>query len=116
MNAACGAIYSLDFEALEGLLKDWPTENCDPVWMMRKAAILARNDRIDDAYELSKRALSTIRQSPADPRSVAGPSREGWALWLAMEFDEMRVEERARIVPTQILTLIGEEGGGSLHH
>ena len=88
------AIYSMDFEALEGLLKDWPTENCDPVWMMRKAAILAEANRIDDAYELFKRALSTIRQSPADPHSVAGPSREGWALWLAMEFDEMRVEEQ----------------------
>ena len=24
------AIYSMDFEALEGLLKDWRTENCDP--------------------------------------------------------------------------------------
>ncbi len=62
--------------------------------MMRKAAILAEANRIDDAYELSKRALSTIRQSPADPRSVAGPSREGWALWLAMGLDEVRVEER----------------------
>ncbi len=88
------AIYSMDFEALEGLLKDWPTENCDPAWMMRKAAILAEANRIDDAYELFKRALSTIRQSPADPRSVAGPSREGWALWWAMAFDEVRVEER----------------------
>ncbi|MCY4354642.1 MAG: SIR2 family protein [Truepera sp.] len=88
------AIYSLDFEKLEGLLKDWQTENCDPVWMMCKAAILAEANRIDDAYELFKRALSTIRQSPDDPHSVAGPSREGWALWLAMEFDELRVEEQ----------------------
>ena len=88
------AIYSMDFEALEGLLKEWKTENCDPAWMMRKAAILAETNRIDDAYELSKRALSTIRQSPADPRSVAGPSREGWALWWAMAFDEVRVAEQ----------------------
>ena len=88
------AIYSLDFEALEGLLKEWKAENCDPAWMMRKAAILAETNRIDDAYELSKRALSTIRQSPADPRSVAGPSREGWALWWAMAFDEVRVAEQ----------------------
>ena len=87
-------VYSMDFEVLEGLLKDWQTENCDPVWMMRKAAILTEANRIDDAYELFKGALSTIRQSPADPHSVAGPSREGWALWLAMEFDEMRVEEQ----------------------
>ena len=74
------AIYSLDYEELNGLLKDWQTENCDPVWMMRKAALLAEMAQTDDAEELFEHALSTIRESPDDGRSVARPSREGWAL------------------------------------
>ena len=84
------AIYSMDFEALDGLLKDWPTANRDPVWRLRKAAILVETNRIDDAVELFNRALSTIRETPDDGRSVAGPSREGWALWLALAL-EMRL-------------------------
>ena len=84
------AIYSMDFGTLASSLKDWPTENCDPVWMVRKAAILVEANRIDDAVELFDRALLTIREIPADGRSVAGPSREGWALWLAWTLEWSR--------------------------
>ena len=86
------AIYSMDFEALAGLLKVWPTENCDPIWMVRKAAILVETNRIDDAVELFDRALLTIREIPDDGRSVAGPSREGWALWLAWALEWMKFD------------------------
>ena len=86
------AIYSMDFETLAGLLKVWPTENCDPIWMVRKAAILVETNRIDDAVELFDRALLTIREIPDDGRSVAGPSREGWALWLAWALEWMKFD------------------------
>ncbi len=86
------AIYSMDFEALASLLKVWPTENCDPIWMVRKAAILVETNRIDDAVELFDRALLTIREIPDDGRSVAGPSREGWALWLAWALEWMKFD------------------------
>ena len=75
------AVYSMDFKGLDGLLKDWQTENCDPVWMMRKAALLTETGWDDEGTELTKHALATIRKMPADDRSVAGPSREGWALY-----------------------------------
>ncbi|MDE0529077.1 MAG: SIR2 family protein [Truepera sp.] len=81
------AIYSMDFESLEGLLKGWQTENCDPVWMMRKAAILSEANRFDDANELSKRALSAIRQPTTDTRSVTRSSQESWALWSALSVE-----------------------------
>ena len=81
------AVYSMDFEALGDLLKDWQTENCDPVWMMRKAAILSEMDQKDDAIELLNHALSAIRESPGDERSLAGPSREGWALLQTQAFE-----------------------------
>ena len=89
------ALYSMDFEALEGLLKDWQTEHCDPAWMMRKVAILYELNRISDAVELFERALSAIRRIPDNDRSLAGPSREGWALWLkwALERRQWRAHE-----------------------
>ena len=81
------AMYSMDFGALDGLLKDWRTENCDPVWMMRKAALLFETGRHDKATELIEYALATIREMPTDDRSLADPSREGWALWSAWTDD-----------------------------
>ena len=89
------AVYALDFEASEGLLKDWWTENCDPAWMMRKAAILYELNRTSDAAELFERAFLAMRQIPYDDRSLAGPSREGWALFLAwaLEWSRWRARE-----------------------
>lgn len=77
------AMYSMDFEALDGLLKDWQTENCDSVWMMRKAALLTETGRNDEASELIEYALAASRENPANDRSVVGPSCESWALWSA---------------------------------
>ena len=78
------AIYSMDFQALEGLLADWETANTDPIWMLRKAAILVETNRVDEAIKLFEDAFSRIRQAPDDDRSMAGSSREGWALFWAM--------------------------------
>ena len=81
------ATYSMDFETLNGLLEDWQTKNCDPVWMIRKAALLTETGRNDEASELIEYALATIRENPADDLSVVGPSRESWALWSAWRDD-----------------------------
>ena len=80
------AIYSMDFRALEGLLADWEMANTDPIWMLRKAAILVEANRVDEAIKLSENAFSHIRQAPDDDRSMAGSSREGWALFWAMAY------------------------------
>ena len=85
------AMYSMDFEALNGLLKDWQTENCDPVWMMRKAALLFETDRQNEATELAEHALATIRTMPTGDIKLASPSREGWALWLARSDNNLQV-------------------------
>ncbi len=82
------AIYSMDFQALEGLLADWETANTDPIWMLRKAAILVETNRVDEAIKLFEDAFSRIRQAPDDDRSMAGSSRESWALfWAAAKAD-----------------------------
>ena len=85
------AMYSMDFEALDGLLKDWQTENCDPVWMMRKAALLFETGRHDEATKLSEHALSAIREMPIGDIKLASPSREGWALWSARSDNNLQV-------------------------
>ena len=77
-----GAAFSLDFQKLPELLRDWQTENCDPMWMVRKAAIHYETNQTDDALRLLDQAYTRIRTMPADNHSVAGPSREGWALFL----------------------------------
>ena len=88
------AMCSIDFEALNGLLEDWRTENCDPVWMMRKAALLTEMGRGDEATELAKHALATIRAMPAADYSLARPSREGWALLSVVRVDNGQVLSR----------------------
>ena len=88
----------MDFHKLPELLENWQTENCDPVWMVRKAAILFQTARVDDAAQLTTRALVAIRQIRDDRDSVSRSSREGWALWLEWELqwrhrDKSRQEE-----------------------
>ena len=82
---------SLDFEALDGLLTDWDTENCDPIWMLRKASLLSEAGRDGEAVKLTEQAMADIHRFPVDGRSVAGPSREGWALWSTID-NESRPE------------------------
>lgn len=81
------AIYTLDFETLGHLIDDWVTKDCDPIWMIRKAALLWESDRNDEAANLVRIALGAIRSIPDAENSVAGSSREGWALWSVIKMD-----------------------------
>jgi hypothetical protein len=105
------AMYSIDFEALNGLLKDWRTENCDPVWMMRKAAVLFETGRQDEATALAKHALTTIREMPTGDLSLAGPSRESWALWLVAQPQDyqMRFKRWNELAPLKCNALMERE-------
>ena len=70
------AVYSMDFETLDDLLKDWQPENCDPVWMMRKAALLSEMGHGDEALALARpRAHNHPRNACRRPQlsaSIAG--------------------------------------------
>ena len=74
------AVYSLDFDQLNELLDGWTVENCDPAWMLRKAALLTEARRHGESASLVGRALNSLRQDAAEGRSIASASREGWAL------------------------------------
>ena len=78
------AVYSMDFEALEVLLQDWRVDDCDPVRMIRKAALLWESYRDDEAGEMVKRALNLIRSVRDENRGVTSASVEGWAQWSAL--------------------------------
>ena len=86
------AIYLMDFEMLESLLKNWQVKNCDPIWIMRKASLLFEINLDDEAKQLSNIALETIREMPPDEQSFAGPSREAWALWTHIAYNQKNRE------------------------
>ena len=89
------ALWELDFRAVLDLVENWSVEDCDPVWMMRKAAVLVEVHLPKEARDLVIRALADIRRSQDDGRSLSGRSREGWALIMAEAF-ERRIGERSR--------------------
>ena len=74
------ASYSLDFEDLNWRLDSWDVENCAPIWMVRKAALLTEALRFEESRTLIQRALRLIRRGLAGDFSIAAASREGWAL------------------------------------
>ena len=74
------AAYSLDFDHLNELLDEWAVENCDPAWLLRKAALLTEARRYDESASLVEHALKSLRQDAVEERSIASSSREGWAL------------------------------------
>ena len=81
------ALYGMDFDSLDILLTDWKTENCDPAWMMRKSALLWEIRRDSEATELQDYAIVAIKAMPPDDSSLAGLSRESWATFVALSWD-----------------------------
>ena len=81
------AVYSLDFDLLNKLLDDWPVESDDPVWMLRKAALLTEANRHVEATQLIQRARNSLGQDAQGDKSIANASREGWALASMVTWD-----------------------------
>ena len=81
------AAWALDFATLDSLLSEWSTQHSDPIWMVRKAALLIEIGHDDKARDLVGGAILDIRRFPINDRSVAGQSREGWGLWSVIDFE-----------------------------
>ncbi len=80
-------IFTLDFESLNQRLDNWEVVNCDPMWMLRKAALLTEVGRIDESRPLVQTALNLIRENYARNSSIANASRESWALASALTLE-----------------------------
>ena len=80
-------MFSLDIAVLNDLLDAWPIENCDPAWMLRKAALLTEVGRHDESMTLVQDALNSIRKDLSGYKNIASASREGWALASKLTLD-----------------------------
>jgi hypothetical protein len=56
-----GAFHKLELSKLECLLKEWLPKTNSPLWLLRKAALMAEYGNLDDAIILSQEALTNIR-------------------------------------------------------
>ena len=74
------ALYSSDFPGLIEALNNWNVEKCDPIWALRKAALLVETRRHDEAQALQLTSLNLIRKHLGDDRNISNASRMGWAL------------------------------------
>ena len=82
------AIYNGEFERLlKELLPDWDTDNSDPVWMLRKSAMYWEAGNQGEATEILNRAINSIRTTPLEEQSLARQSRESWARFYAMDWE-----------------------------
>ena len=88
------AIWDLDCQALDDLLDGWDTENCDPVWSMRKSALLWETGRLDEAEKLLNDAIAALRALPSAENSVTVPSREAWATLVALGWENQQASFR----------------------
>ena len=81
------ALFVLDIETLESSLDYWMVDNSDPMWMLRKAALLTEIGRNDESSSLIQKALNMIRAQQSNNGRIASCSREGWALMSTLTMD-----------------------------
>jgi len=100
------AANDLNYEQLHVQLTDWSPGGGDPVWKMRKAALLFEAGLQGDAERHIREALASIRENTVDPRSLANPSREGWALWSALQREEIFESPASTFVRWEELSIL----------
>ena len=83
-------LHSSNFQGLNELLDNWNIENSDPIWMLRKAALLTEMRRHTASFPLVQEALNSIRKDLAGDPSIANASRLGWALGSTLTFTNRR--------------------------
>ena len=91
------ALNQQDYAKLDDLIKEWEPKAADPAWQLRKAALLAEVGRTEEARKLSREALESLRRWSNDSGSLAGISREPWAMWLAHTTDDDRESSVSRV-------------------
>ena len=60
------AIFTLEFDKLDGLLSKWKVTSNDLEWALRKADILAENNQVPEANELLQQTLNNVRKGLKD--------------------------------------------------
>lgn len=73
-------LYTMDFTTLEGVVDDWQVGHREPLWKMRKSAILEEIGRNNEAEQLAQDALSVVQEIDNGEKWVSLASLEGWAM------------------------------------
>ena len=68
-----------DFDLLWDRMKSWNVENHDPIWTLRKAALLADSGQYTTAIDLVQRALPQLEMDATRNTNVKTMSRLSWA-------------------------------------
>jgi len=91
------SLWELDYESLEERLREWNVGDVDPMWKVRKSALLRDIGKVAEADSLVEEAVTEIGTVPQSGREIAALSREGWALRSKMSLDNLaRIHERLR--------------------
>ena len=105
------ALYSMDFDTLSQLVKEWNVEEADPLWMIRKAAMLWELGFNREASELVRLAITKSRSQNPSGRDIASASRESWALLSDVTFyeDSIARSRWAELAPLRCDALMEKE-------
>ncbi len=91
------SLWELDYESLEERLDEWNVGDMDPMWKVRKSALLRDIGKGSEADSLVEEAVAEIGTVPQSGQEIAAVSREGWALRSTMSMDNFaRIHERLR--------------------
>ena len=85
---------ALDYAALKDMLAAWDTSDCNPMWAIRKAALVFESGQEREARVLVEDGLAAIRGLQRDDKSLATYSQEGWALWSTLRIEDFRLPAR----------------------
>jgi hypothetical protein len=89
----------MDAAGVRTVLAEWPTEEQDPIWTVRRVAVLAELGDVREARQLAEGALNRTRQRPGAPDDVPSLAREGSALLLMQGLDSDRFFSGGRRLP-----------------
>ena len=91
------SLWELDYESLEASLGRWDAHGSDPMWKVRKGALLRSVGQNEEADTLVEKAMAEIRAAPQSRQDFAAASREGWALWGTISVEDFEaIRERWR--------------------
>ena len=91
------SLWELNYESLEERLGEWNVGDMDPMWKVRKSALLRDVGEGSEAVGLVEEAVAEIGTVPQSGREIAAVSREGWALRSTISLDNFaRIQERLR--------------------
>ncbi len=93
------ALARMDDASARQALSEWPIDDDDPAWTIRRAAILAELGEVTEAQRIAEDALRRIRSSSHGPAHIPSVSREGWAMLLVNALETSSCLERGQTLP-----------------